>query len=190
MRRQLASRAGPAPARLGVRWREESGGSLGIQLVSVDAGTPADAAQLQPGDRIVRLGEQKIDSGETLQRAVFYASGPTPLLVKRHGESKPRKITAKLPKQPLRVGITWRVDSAAPHAVVLTRIVAGSPADRAGLRPGDRVYQVDGKDFADEKEFAKRLTAPSDTIELLIDRHGRLETIVLHLDASPVKRAA
>ncbi len=190
MRRQLCAPAGRPAVRLGVQWREPAAAEEGIQLTSVQAGSPAEAARLQPGDRIIQLGGQKVHSGDELQWAVFHASGPTDLVVQRPGESEPRKITTRLPGDRLRIGITWRVDSAAPGTVVLTRVMPGSPAHQAGLRAGDRVYQVAGEDFADEKEFAERLRHLPGSVEFLIERQGRLETVILHFDARPLKRAA
>jgi hypothetical protein len=176
--------------RLGVGWREPSATAEGVQLTSVDVGSPAGAARLRPGDRLVEVGGRTIHTGDELRWAVFHAAGPTEMVVRRLGESEPRKITAELPEQPLRVGLAWRVDPAAPGTVVLTRVAPGSPAAEAGLRAGDYVYQIAGKDFADEREFAERLERANGSFELLIDRQGRLETIVVHFDAPPVKRAA
>ncbi|MFH1268243.1 MAG: M28 family peptidase [Planctomycetota bacterium] len=101
----------------------------------------------------------------------------------------PERTGENLP-QPERLGITWRVDDAEPGAVVLTRVVPGSPADRAGLKHGDYVYQIAGRDFADEAEFAqlaKTLPAP---IKLLIERDGRLRTVEIRLESEPLERAA
>ncbi|NLE37176.1 MAG: M28 family peptidase [Pirellulaceae bacterium] len=192
MSRGITSPVGSSPPpRLGVQWREPDGHDRGVQLTSVHAGTPAEAAQLRPGDRIVRLGEQEIETSDQLRRAVFHAVGPTPLVVQRPGEEEPRNVIAPLPQDRLRLGIAWRIDSAEPGTVVLTRVDAGSPAERAGLRPGDRVYQVGGEDFADEDQFAERVGRPSeDALELLIERGGRLETVVLEFNPVPRKRAA
>lgn len=44
------------------------------------------------------------------------------------------------------IGVTVQ---AAPDAIVLTEIREDSPADKAGLRSGDRVIQIDGKSVAD-----------------------------------------
>ena len=184
-----ASGAPPAP-RLGVRWREPAGADEGVQLTSVQDGTPAAAARLQPGDRILRLGGRDVHSGDELRQAVFHASGPTPLVVHRPAEPEPRTLTAELPRQQLRVGVTWRVDTASPGTVVLTQVLPGSPAAAAGLLAGDRIYQVAGRDFADENEFADRLKHLPGPIELLVERQGRLETIVVRLDATFLDRAA
>jgi len=190
MRGRLSEPNSRPAARLGIHWREPSRPEEGVVLTSVQTGSPAAAARLQPGDRLVQFAGQEIRSSDELRRAVFHASGPTEVVVRRPSERQPRTVTAELPRQQLRVGVTWRVDPAAPSTVVLSGVVPGSPADRAGLRAGDRVYQVAGEDFADEEDFAARLRQLPGPIELVIERQGRLETVVVRLDAIALDRAA
>jgi hypothetical protein len=92
--------------------------------------------------------------------------------------------------KPLRVGITWRVDEAAPGTVILTHVVAGSPAALAGLHGGDRIYQIAGKAFADDARFAELIKTLPGPLELLVERDGKLRVVVLRFDAKPLERAA
>lgn len=96
----------------------------------------------------------------------------------------------RLGGKPLRVGITWRVDEAAPCTVILTHVVAGSPAALAGLRGGDRVYQIAGKAFTDDARFAELIKTLPGPLELLVERDGKLRVVVLDFDAKPLERAA
>ena len=92
---------------------------------------------------------------------------------------------------PLRWGIVWRIDDAEPGVVILTHVVPGSPAARAGLCAGDRIYQVAGRDFADESAFARLVKTPAESLQLLVERDGRLRIVILRLhQIEPVKRAA
>ena len=63
-----------------------------------------------------------------------------------------RERTAEVPVsltgKPVRLGISWEQDQAEPSTVMLTQVVAGSAAEQAGLQARDRVYQVNGQDFA------------------------------------------
>jgi C-terminal processing protease CtpA/Prc len=96
-----------------------------------------------------------------------------------------------LPGTPLRWGVLWRVDDAEPGAVILTHVVPGSPAAQAGLRVEDRIYQVGGRDFADEAAFALLAKSLSKPVQLLVERNGRLRTVTLQSQqAEPLKRAA
>ena len=90
---------------------------------------------------------------------------------------------------PLRVGVTWRVDDAEPGAAILTRVVPGSPADRAGLKPEDRIYQVGGRDFADAElgNLLKTLPGP---IRLTVERNGQLGTVEIQFTATSQRCAA
>ena len=56
---------------------------------------------------------------------------------------------------PLRLGISWRSDDAEPDTVILSQVAANSAAAAAGLRVGDRIYRVGGRDFADDAAFAQ-----------------------------------
>ena len=100
-------------------------------------------------------------------------------------------MQVKLSGSPLRWGILWRVDDAEPGVVILTYIVPGSPAAQAGLSAGDRIYQVAGRDFADEAAFAQLAKTLTASLQLLVERDGRLRVVVLQLpQVEPVKRAA
>ena len=91
----------------------------------------------------------------------------------------------------MRLGITWRVDEAEPKTLILTHVVPGTPAALAGLQPGDRIYQVAGRDFADENEFLRLAKPATDSLDLLIERNGQIQLVHLNLKpAVPLKRAA
>jgi hypothetical protein len=104
----------------------------------------------------------------------------------RSQRSKPRTATVADRRDggPLRLGISFREDEADPSTVVLTGIVPGLPADRAGLRPGDRVYEVSGSDFRGTHSFLELAKRPAESLQLLVERDGRLSTAVLHFPAT------
>ena len=116
----------------------------------VNPNSPADKAGLKSGDRILRCAGREIHSDDDLIGAVMSAESPLELTLQRKGEDKPADISVELAGQPLRLGISWRVDDAEPGTIILTHVVPGSPAARAGLLAGDRIYQIAGRDFADE----------------------------------------
>ena len=105
-------------------------------------------------------------------------------------ESTHREGLGGKPDRLERLGITWRADDAEPRAIVLTQVVSGSPADRAGLKIGDYVYQVAGRDFADEAEFAELARTLPAPLTLLVERDGRLRTVEIHLESESLRRAA
>jgi len=177
-------------SRLGVQWDESDRRGGGALVTHVFSESPASRAALQPGDRIVRLGKQEIRSGDELRRAVMTAGREVALLVHRPGLEEPKRVAAELDGRPLRLGITWRVDSAEPGTVVLTGVLTGSPAAEAGLVPGDRIYQVAGRDFADDAQFARLVAELPSPLELLVERDGRLEVVTVELGRPPIRKAA
>jgi hypothetical protein len=167
--------------RLGVAMDAVPAPEGGVKLVRVSASSPAGKAGLKPGDRILRCAGRDVRTDEDLIGVVMTAESPVELTLHHKGNEKPSDITVELAGKPLRLGITWRVDDAEPGAIILTHVVPCSPAARAGLQPGDRVYQISGRDFTDENAFLEMVKALPDTSELLVDRDGRLRTVIIQL---------
>ncbi len=144
--RALERPLAPLPPRLGVTWDPTAPSSdQGVEIRSVNSGTPADRAGLRAGQRIVQLGGYATPAGD-----------------------------------PARIGLAWRVDEAEPNEAILTRVVPGSPAYRAGLKALDRVYQVNGEDVAGRDAFRDQLLADVDQpIHLVVERRGRLQNITI-----------
>jgi S1-C subfamily serine protease len=186
----LSEVARPAD-RLGVGWSESAAAAGGVQVSSVEAGSAADRAGLQEGDLIVRFAGREILSDDEFYAAVAGADNPASLTLRRPGQEKPLRLTVQLIGPPLRWGFAWRVDDAEPGTVILTHVVPGSPAARAGLAAGDGICQLAGHDFADEAAFALLAKTAVEPLQLLVERDGRLRIVLLRLhQAEPVKRAA
>ena len=102
----------------------------------------------------------------------------------------PDTLDIRLAGKPIRLGIAWRVDSAEPGTIILTRVMAGSPAAKAGLRFGDRIYRLQGREFAGEAEFLELVAQKDDPLLLHVERDGRIFTVLLYVDAQPPRRVA
>jgi hypothetical protein len=177
--------------RFGVIWMEDASSNGGIVVSEINADSPAERAGVQVGDCIVRFAGHPIRTDDDFFGAVASADSPARLTVKRPDEKKPIELKAELPGNPLRWGFVWRVDDAEPGVVILGYVIPGSPAAQAGLRVGDRIYQVAGHDFADETAFAQQVKAYPISLSLLVERDGRLRVIILQNSrAATVKRAA
>ena len=76
---------------------------------------------------------------------------------------------------------------------MVTQVVEGSPADRAGLRPGDTVVSIDGTDLRTSPQayFQARLRSkPGDRFDLAWLRDGRIHNGILTLEATEQVRYA
>ncbi|MBN2579761.1 MAG: M28 family peptidase [Pirellulales bacterium] len=184
-------RTAPPPPRLGVTLDPQPPAAPGVGLLKVAPQSAADKAGLKQGDRILRFAGKEISNYKELTGAVATAESPAAAEVKNPDEDRPHEVRIELPGKPLRLGILWAVDDAEPGTLILSHVIPGSPADRAGLQPGDRVYQIAGRDFTDDNEFLRLAQILPDPLELLIERAGKLQVVVLHLQpVVPVKRAA
>jgi C-terminal processing protease CtpA/Prc len=61
-----------------------------------------------------------------------------------------------------------------PDYGTITVVTPGGPADRAGLRVGDKIVTIDGKTM--EEHHALRGT-PGTTVEVVVSRGGEMITV-------------
>ncbi len=71
---------------------------------------------------------------------------------------------------------------------VLVRVVEDdSPADRAGLRPGDLIVSFDGRTIASPSDLGEAVLTrqPGDTVDVVVQRNGDRETLQVTLGTRP-----
>jgi hypothetical protein len=71
---------------------------------------------------------------------------------------------------PPRIGVAWRMVENGPP--VVTSITPGSPAEKAGIRPGDQILSYQGEPITDEHTFRLRLLAAEGEITFELRRAG------------------
>lgn len=98
-----------------------------------------------------------------------------------------------VPSSPAWLGVSYDLqwvqtgDQCTPR-VVVDAVVHGSPAERAGLRPGDAITALDGEPVPPGrlKAIAARLS-PGDSVELQLVRQGRTRTVTAVADQRPAR---
>lgn len=132
------------------------------EVLRVWPGSAAQKAGIQRGDRIVKVGEDKVQSPEALRAAVLKRApgDQVELTVVRDGESQSMTvelggmddfrgwarrspITRHRERGPWLGVLTAPVRSAEERGVLIRRVFPGSPADAAGLKRGDAILRVD-----------------------------------------------
>jgi len=133
--------------------------------------SPASRAGIEPEDRIRRVGSSEIRTWEDLQTAVLLSPGQVrTVALERSGESLTREIR-------LESVTAYEIGYAGILPVMRAQVQfvdPGSPAQRSGLRPGDRVLEVDGL-VVGHPEMATRVFRKSAgvPVRLLLEREGR-----------------
>jgi hypothetical protein len=173
-RQQLERPRAVPPARLGVSWDPQADAQDGVLVSRVRAGSAAAAAGIRRGDRVVRVAEHQIVSGPQLRAAIVRAATPTLVIVQRDGEESPLFLNVHLRGRAYRIGLSWHVDDAEPNSVFVTRVIPGSAADHAGLKYGDRIYEINGRPLAGSDRFYESITSQTGSFDLLVERAGRL----------------
>ncbi len=106
---------------------------------------PAAKAGVRAGDLIDSIDGRHISNWEEARNAIYLNQQPYTLIVKRNGAKISMPITPKVETvyhQP--VGEIGVFPAFLP---VIGSLLKGSPAFRAGLKPGDRIISVDGETF-------------------------------------------
>jgi regulator of sigma E protease len=128
-----------------VHYRHEASTEQPARIGYVDPKSPAAAAGLQAGDLIVRINSVKNplwqDVDDVLIRAKLTPGRPLDLGVQRGNEFV---STSLIPAQrgsqePDYVG--WDAD----ETITVVGVKAGFPAEKAGLKPEDKILAVDGR---------------------------------------------
>ncbi|RCS54452.1 M20/M25/M40 family metallo-hydrolase [Bremerella cremea] len=170
-------------ARLGVRWKPEAQEpGTGLLISAVSPAGPAEQGGLQPGDRLKKFAGIPFTTEEAFLAQVQAAPSDVVVEVEREGEAEPLILPVKLDLNPAPVGIAWTSDAAEPETIMLTNVTPGSVAALAGLKPLDRIYEVNGQRFQDATQFKDRITQFSDPTKLLVDREGHILEVELPLE--------
>jgi hypothetical protein len=179
-----------APGRLGLTWDEKQAKNGLVQVEAVSAGSAAAKAGLKTGDRIMAYARRPVNEAEQFRLFVLATRGAVPIKVQRGDAADPIELSIKPSGEPVSMGLSWRTDDAEPGSVIVVRVTPGSPADRAGLRLYDRVYEVGGQRFSTSDEFRSLANSLPSPIDFLTETRGQLRhASVERLDVITVDEA-
>jgi Do/DeqQ family serine protease len=181
------------------------GSSTGALVNAVAEGGPASKANLRPGDVIASMAGTPLHDARDLTRGVLahdpgqtlvletirngkhYAAQvtlaprhedpPEPAPIQQQGVPHPglgMSVRDVSQTQAAQVGISVRASS----VTIITDVVAGSPADRAGVKKGDIVTEVDGKE--DPTSADVQQAAADGEIVVRVQRRGAAFYAALH----------
>jgi regulator of sigma E protease len=147
----------------------------------VAAGSPAERAEIKPGDRIVAVNDRPVKTWEDF----FVAVGSKPdreitIEFLRDGRSIARKVTpatALAGQSRIEYGYVGVLPDAHPR---LLQVFPGDAGDRSGLKTGDVIVAVDGQPITFASHFRDAITKhPEQAMNVTILRNGTLQTLAV-----------
>ena len=154
-----------------------------VVVGSVAVGSPAAAADIVPGDRIVSVADHRVDNWEQF----FVTIGARPnreinIGLLRNGLDITRKLTPVVAagQNRFEIGDIGVLPNVHPH---LLSVNAGEPGARGGLMAGDVIVAVDGKTMTFHTEFREAIAKhPGKTMSVSILRGGSPMTLTITPD--------
>jgi len=132
---------------------------------------PIRIARHHPGDRVtIRI----IRDGDTINLPVKLEAMPDDQADAIHGKQAQQRQVMGVAVKKLDSEEGNRLHARIDHGVVITQILRGSPAARAGLARGDVIYRINGKTINNNRDFQKyeKQLAKGNALRVLIDRKG------------------
>jgi serine protease Do len=179
----------------------------GVVVVEVIPGGPGANAGLQQGDVISKFQGMSISSAYQLLNAIAEAAPGTKATVTLLRDNRERQVTATmadqlellkkeaahpaydllgLKVQPITAALARQFGLSQPVGVLVTDVVAGSPADRAGIIKGDAVFRVGDTGVNNPQQFSKLVgqAIKSGTVVLLIrdSKSGQMGYLQIPID--------
>ncbi len=153
----------------------------GQELIAVVANSPAANAGLQVGDKILSFNGATINNAVDYEKAVDASPVNANLVVLKKGSAQQTNVFVRLNKTDTPPPVPTKVDppvqqeltvdqtparfGALFNGQAITKIVPGSPADKAGLKVGEKIVILNGETVQTAQAIAAGLgkTAPSDS---------------------------
>jgi regulator of sigma E protease len=140
-----------------IGFQAEFDDSQPVVIGEVKPGSTTEQSGLQKGDRIISFGGERNPTWASLSDRVLTNLGEEiPMTVDRSGQVVNLKLR---PRTETRGNETYGVVDLEPPLshVDVAQVLANSPADRAGLKVGDRITAIDGAPVASWGQFRRTL---------------------------------
>ncbi|MBI5560774.1 MAG: RIP metalloprotease RseP [Deltaproteobacteria bacterium] len=131
----------------------------------VSHGSAAEKAGIRRGDTVEEVNGERVEGWEGIYKATaLNAEGPLRLLILREGER-----TDVVVNPPAGDGYGFYP----PMPPVIGGLSKGFPAEKAGLKPGDRIKAVDGQPISHWVELQEVIKSSGRERTFLVERDGR-----------------
>jgi regulator of sigma E protease len=149
--------------------------SIPTTVGTVEPGSPGAAAGIRPGDEIVAIGGERVERWQEVAFAVMTSIGkPLAVELERDGARVEVTVTPVKPAD-------FDFGDAGIYPKILPKIgevVAGSPAEAAGILVGDELFAVDGRPLASSADFVAHVEQRAgETVAIELVRAGERLTL-------------
>jgi regulator of sigma E protease len=141
----------------------------------VEPGTPAEKGGIRSGDLIVSVAGRDVKTWDQFFFAVATRPGKqTPIVFERDDKQISISVTPT-PQTRYEIGEIGVLPFSQPH---VGSILAGSPAEKAGLKPGDIILKVDGTNITFPNQLIDIISKkPNTPVALTIVRSGAEQVV-------------
>jgi regulator of sigma E protease len=157
--------------------------------------SPSAAAGLQTSDTVVAVNGRPIAYWEDLDHALATSAGRAlELRVRRDGTERTVTVTPRLRTAPDPIfrepRETWDIGAGPQLIPQISSVSPGSPAERAGIKAGDVVINVDGQPVYTPEDLVEAIrTRPGQSFPITLERDGTTLTVTVTPDAVKEKGA-
>lgn len=170
------------PVRLGIRWSpQRSNDDRYLDVADIIPNTPASKVGIRKGDRLLKFDRWNGGTLDSFREAISVAPAEVEMEWQSPGDEETKTARIQLGGEGVRLGITYRCDPSLPGCGVISTVMAFTPADRAGLQPGDVLLSLDDQELPPFADLGKRLPAESAPIKLFFERNGQPKRITIDL---------
>ena len=140
--------------------------------------TPAAKTGFQIGDRITRIGDVQNPTWEQVQQEEAFSPGQSLVVdIDRNGQTLEKTLA---PEAMGMDGIGYAGWAPKEKTLTITDIQEKMPAEKAGLKEGDRILELDGKPVTALGEMIESLEVTKDKpITLTVQRNNEQKTFTL-----------
>jgi regulator of sigma E protease len=149
---------------------------------AVPTSSPAAKGGIKPGDRIVRVSGREVRDWEQLSIAIGTKPGrEVPIELVRDGRTLTVRVTPDSQTK-YEIGDIGVLPNVHPR---ISAVSPGDPADKAGLKTGDKVLAVNGRVMSFSAQLSEAISKhPAEAITITIERGGETRDV----SVTPVQR--
>ncbi|QDU28085.1 putative periplasmic serine endoprotease DegP-like precursor [Anatilimnocola aggregata] len=179
------------PGLLGISLKPGDIYALPAEIVAVPPNSPASKAGVKVGDVVTAIDGQPIVRQAQLKHALGpkYAGEKIKLTVSRKVDTKDEKVELEaeltdvlIPYEHPLLGVL-PLRGVKDRGVTIRYVFPDSPAAEAGLKPGDRLAEIDGKEITDASALQQLISSadPTKKVTLKYLRDGAEQTAAVTL---------